>query len=297
VNDINMFGRTFRVTAQADANFRLDPDNVGRIRVKNAAGEMVPIANLVTFKTITGPDRVPRYNLYPTIEVQGATKPGVSSGEALRLMTELSNAQLPDGITFEWTDLSYQEAKAGRAGYMIFGLSVLFVFLALAAQYESWTLPLSIMLIVPMCLLSAVFGVRLHGQDINILTQIGFIVLIGLAAKNAVLIVEFARQLEDQGRNRFDAAVEAGQLRLRPILMTSLAFTLGVVPLYMATGAGAELRIALGTSVFWGMIGVTGFGLIFTPVFYTVIRGLASHTPAKAAPSGTSQPSLPAVAD
>ncbi len=273
VNDFNMFGRTFRVTAQADANFRIEPDNVGRIKVKSTNGDMVPLANLVTIRTIAGPDRVPRYNLYPTIEVQGATKPGVSSGEALRLMAELAARQLPQGITYEWTDLSYQEAKAGRAGYMIFGLSVLFVFLALAAQYESWTLPLAIMLIVPMCLLSALFGVKLHGQDINILTQIGFIVLIGLAAKNAVLIVEFARQLEDQGRSTVDAAVEAARLRLRPILMTSLAFTFGVVPLYMSTGAGAELRIALGTAVFWGMIGVTVFGLVFTPVFYTVIRG------------------------
>ena len=276
VNDINMFGRTFRVTAQADANFRLDPGNIGRIKVKNASGDMVPLANVVTVKTIAGPDRVPRYNLYPAIEVNGATKPGVSSGEALRVMAELASARLPEGITYQWTDLSYQEAKVGRAGYMIFGLSVLFVFLALAAQFESWTLPLAIMLIVPMCLLSALFGVNLHGQDINILTQIGFIVLIGLAAKNAVLIVEFARQLEDQGRTRFEAAVEAGRLRLRPILMTSLAFTLGVVPLYMAKGAGAELRIALGTTVFWGMIGVTLFGLLFTPVFYTVIRGLAA---------------------
>ena len=275
VNDFNMFGRTFRVTAQADAEFRLDPANVGRIMVKSTKGDMVHLANVVTMRHIAGPDRVPRYNLYPTIEVQGATKPGVSSGESLRLMSELAAAKLPQGITYEWTDLSYQEAKAGRAGYMIFALSVLFVFLALAAQYESWTLPLAIMLIVPMCLLSALFGVRLHGQDINILTQIGFIVLIGLAAKNAVLIVEFARQLEDQGRSRADAAVEAARLRLRPILMTSLAFTFGVVPLYMSTGAGAELRVALGTAVFWGMIGVTVFGLVFTPVFYTVIRGLS----------------------
>ncbi|MEQ1696914.1 MAG: multidrug efflux RND transporter permease subunit [Hyphomicrobiaceae bacterium] len=284
VNDFNMFGRTFRVTAQADAEFRIDPANVGRIMVKSTKGDMVPLANLVTMRHIAGPDRVPRYNLYPSIEVQGATKPGVSSGEALRLMSELAAAKLPQGITYEWTDLSYQEAKAGRAGYMIFALSVLFVFLALAAQYESWTLPLAIMLIVPMCLLSALFGVRLHGQDINILTQIGFIVLIGLAAKNAVLIVEFARQLEDQGRSRADAAVEAARLRLRPILMTSLAFTFGVVPLYISTGAGAELRVALGTAVFWGMIGVTVFGLIFTPVFYTVIRAL-SRKPAATAPS------------
>ena len=292
VNDFNMFGRTFRVTAQADAEFRLDADNVSRIKVKSTNGDLVPLGNVVTMRTIAGPDRVPRYNLYPTIEVQGATKPGVSSGEALRLMAELAANKLPQGITYEWTDLSYQEAKVGRAGYMIFGLSVLFVFLALAAQYESWTLPLAIMLIVPMCLLSALFGVRLHGQDINILTQIGFIVLIGLAAKNAVLIVEFARQLEDQGRSTVDAAVEAARLRLRPILMTSLAFTFGVVPLYMATGAGAELRIALGTAVFWGMIGVTVFGLVFTPVFYTVIRRWSAKKVAASA-----KPELQAAAE
>jgi len=291
VNDFNMFGRTFRVTAQADAEFRLDPASVARIKVKSTKGDMVALGNLVTVRQIAGPDRVPRYNLYPAIEVQGATKPGVSSGEALRLMTELAASKLPQGITYEWTDLSYQEAKAGRAGYMIFALSVLFVFLALAAQYESWSLPLAIMLIVPMCLLSALFGVRLHGQDINILTQIGFIVLIGLAAKNAVLIVEFARQLEDQGRSARDAAVEAARLRLRPILMTSLAFTFGVVPLYMSTGAGAELRVALGTAVFWGMIGVTVFGLLFTPVFYAVIRNLTAKRPA-AAPNA-----IPAAAE
>ena len=192
-------------------------------------------------------------------------------------MADLAARELPDGITYEWTDLTYQEVKAGSTGYYIFLLSVLFVFLALAAQFESWSLPLAIILIVPMCLLSALIGVSLHGQDINILTQIGFIVLIGLAAKNAILIVEFARQLEEQGRDRVAAAVEATRLRLRPILMTSLAFTLGVVPLYMATGAGAEMRIALGTGVFWGMIGVTLFGLIFTPVFYVVIRRLSER--------------------
>jgi hydrophobe/amphiphile efflux-1 (HAE1) family protein len=274
VNDFNMFGRTYRVTAQADGEFRLDPENVGKIRVRSTNGEMVPLANVTTLRTIAGPDRVPRYNLYPSIEVNGATKPGVSSGEALRLMAGLATTNLPEGVTFQWTELSYQEAKAGQAAYLIFALSVLFVFLALAAQFESWSMPLSIMLIVPMCVLSALFGVRLHGQDINILTQIGFIVLIGLAAKNAVLIVEFARQLEDQGRTAVAAAIEASRLRLRPILMTSLAFTLGVVPLYTATGAGAEMRNVLGTTVFWGMIGVTFFGLLFTPVFYAVISGL-----------------------
>ncbi len=272
VNDFNMFGRTYRVTAQADAGFRIDPANVSRIRVRSTEGNMVPLGSLVAFKEIAGPDRVPRYNLFPTVEINGGTAPGVSSGTALDLMAGLAARQLPDGVSYEWTDLSFQEKKAGRTGYAVFLLSVLFVFLALAAQYESWSLPVAIMLIVPMCLLSALFGVALHGQDINILTQIGFIVLIGLAAKNAILIVEFARQLEDQGRDIVAAAVEAAQIRLRPILMTSLAFTLGVVPLYVATGAGAELRIALGTGVFWGMIGVTLFGLVFTPVFYAVVR-------------------------
>jgi multidrug efflux pump subunit AcrB len=238
---------------------------------------MVPLGSFVTFREIAGPDRVPRYNLFPTVEVNGTTAPGISSGQALETMAGLAARQLPDGITYEWTDLSYQEKKAGRTGYYVFLLSVLFVFLALSAQYESWSLPLAIMLIVPMCLLSALFGVWLHGQDLNILTQIGFVVLIGLAAKNAILIVEFARQMEEQGRDRVTAAVEAARMRLRPILMTSLAFTLGVVPLYIATGAGAEMRIALGTGVFWGMIGVTLFGLIFTPIFYVVIRALTSR--------------------
>ena len=277
VNDFNMFGRTYRVTAQADQGFRFEPENIARIRVRNSEGQMVPLGNLVNFKQIAGPDRVPRYNLFPTIEVNGGAVPGVSSGQALEMMASLASRTLPDGITYEWTDLSYQEKKAGRTGYYVFLLSVLFVFLALAAQYESWSLPFSILLIVPMCLLSALFGVWLHGQDINILTQIGFIVLIGLAAKNAILIVEFARQLEEQGRDLVTAAVEAARMRLRPILMTSLAFTLGVVPLYTAVGAGAEMRIALGTGVFWGMIGVTLFGLVFTPVFYVVVRRLTAR--------------------
>ncbi len=278
VNDFNMFGRTYRVTAQADGDFRLDRDSVSKIRVRSSEGQMVPLGSLVTFKEIAGPERVPRYNLFPSAEVQGQGMPGVSSGQALAIMRALAQEKLPPGIKFEWTDLSYQEAKVGGTGYYIFALSVVFVFLALAAQYESWSLPLAIMLIVPMCLFSAAFGVWLHGREINILTQVGFVVLIALAAKNAILIVEFARQSEEQGRDIVSAAVEACRLRLRPILMTSLAFTLGVVPLYLATGAGAEMRIALGTAVFWGMIGVTLFGLIFTPVFYVVIRRLTGRS-------------------
>jgi multidrug efflux pump subunit AcrB len=269
-----MFGRTYRVTAQADGDFRLDAESVAKIRVKNSDGQMVPLGSLVTFKEIAGPERVPRYNLFPSAEVNGTAQPGISSGQTLEIMKRLTQEMLPQGVNFEWTDLSYQEAKVGRTGYYIFVLSVIFVFLALAAQYESWSLPLAIMLIVPMCLFSAAFGVWLHGREINILTQIGFVVLIALAAKNAILIVEFARQIEERGVDTITAAVEACRLRLRPIIMTSLAFTLGVTPLYWATGAGAEMRIALGTAVFWGMIGVTLFGLIFTPVFYVVVRKL-----------------------
>jgi hydrophobe/amphiphile efflux-1 (HAE1) family protein len=274
VNDFNAFGRTYRVTAQAEAPFRLDKATISELKVRSAKGAMVPLGSLVTFRDIAGPERVPRYNLYPAIEMQGATAPGISSGQGIKLMQDVASRILPDGITYEWTDLSYQETHQGTPAIVIFALAVLFVYLALAAQYESWTLPLAIILIVPMCLLSAILGVWSHGADVNILTQIGFVVLVGLAAKNAILIVEFALQLEEQGRNRFEAAVEACRLRLRPILMTSFAFTLGVVPLYIATGAGSEMRVALGTAVFYGMLGVTMFGLIFTPVFYVVVRGI-----------------------
>ncbi|MDZ4791701.1 MAG: multidrug efflux RND transporter permease subunit [Hyphomicrobiales bacterium] len=274
VNDFNVFGRTYRVTAQADAGFRINQDDIARLKTRSASGAMVPLGSVVTFRDISGPSRVPRYNLYPAIELQGSTAPGVSSGEGLRLMEELAARILPDGISYEWTDLSYQEKQSSGSALIVFGLAIIFVFLALAAQYESWTLPFAIVLIIPMCILSAILGVWAHGLDVNILTQIGFIVLAGLAAKNAILIIEFAVQLEDQGKTRFEAAVEACRLRLRPILMTSFAFTLGVVPLYIATGAGSEMRQALGTAVFYGMLGVTFFGLIFTPVFYVVVRGL-----------------------
>jgi hydrophobe/amphiphile efflux-1 (HAE1) family protein len=290
VNDFNMFGRTYRVTAQAGGEFRIDQASVAKIRVRNTEGAMVPLGSLVTFREIVGPERVPRYNLFPSAEVQGAAQPGISSGQALAIMGALAKDKLPPGIAYEWSDLSFQEARVGRTGYYIFALSVIFVFLALAAQYESWALPLAIMLIVPMCLFSAAFGVWLHGREINILTQVGFVVLIALAAKNAILIVEFARQLEEQGRDTVSAAVEACRLRLRPILMTSMAFTLGVVPLYLAVGAGAEMRIALGTAVFWGMIGVTLFGLIFTPVFYVVIRRLTRRSLVRRGEAAAVQP-------
>ena len=218
---------------------------------------------------------MPRYNLYPAAELDGAAAPGYSQGQAIAIMDKLAAETLPEGFATEWTTLAYQQIRAGNTAMFAFVLAVVFVFLVLAAQYESLTLPLAVIMIVPMCLVAAITGVIMRGQDNNILTQVGFVVLIGLAAKNAILIVEFARQLEDQGRSRWEAAVEATRLRLRPILMTSLAFILGVTPLVWAIGAGAELRQALGTAVFFGMIGVTAFGLIFTPVFYVIARYIA----------------------
>ncbi|MFN3868188.1 MAG: efflux RND transporter permease subunit [Hyphomicrobiaceae bacterium] len=276
VNDFNMIGRTYRVTAQADEGFRLEPDDVLRIRVRNEAGETVPLGSFTTVSNIAGPYRVPRYNLYPAAELDGAPAPGTSQGQAIEIMQQMAAETLPEGITYEWTTLAFQQLRAGDTAMFVFALAVVFVFLVLAAQYESLTLPLAVILIVPMCLIAAITGVIIRGQDNNILTQVGFIVLIGLAAKNAILIVEFAHQLEKEGRDRYAAAIEAARLRLRPILMTSLAFILGVVPLVFATGAGAELRQVLGTTVFAGMIGVTIFGLIFTPVFYVISRRLAA---------------------
>ncbi|MCS0504161.1 efflux RND transporter permease subunit [Ancylobacter mangrovi] len=275
VNDFNLFGRTYRVQAQADAPYRLTQEDLLRLRVKNADGETVPIGSFATVRDIAGPYRVPRYNLYPAAELDGDTQPGTSQGQAIQTMEKLAAETLPDGFAFEWTTLAYQQVRAGNTAIFAFALGVVFVFLVLAAQYESLTLPLAVVLIVPMCLIAAVAGILIRGQDNNILSQVGFIVLIGLAAKNAILIVEFAKQLEDRGENRFAAAQHAAQLRLRPIIMTSLAFILGVVPLVRATGAGSELRQALGTAVFSGMIGVTFFGLLFTPTFYVVCRWLA----------------------
>src|SRR6516165_8132321 len=277
VNDFNLLGRVFRVTAQADADFRLDRKDVLKIRVRNGSGETVPIGSFSTVRDIAGPYRVPRYNLYPAAELDGAPAPGYSQGQAIELMQKLATETLPPGFSFEWTTLAYQQLRAGSTAAFAFALAVVFVFLVLAAQYESLTLPLAVILIVPMCLIASITGVIIRGMDNNILTQVGFIVLIGLAAKNAILIVEFAKQLEDRGNTRWTAAAEAARLRLRPILMTSLAFIFGVVPLVWAVGAGAELRQTLGTAVFSGMIGVTAFGLIFTPAFYVICRWLAEH--------------------
>jgi len=277
VNDFNLFGRTYQVTAQAEPAMRADPEDILRIKIRNQQGEMVPLGALVKISKRGGADRVQRYNLYYSADINGNTLPEVSSGEMIAKVERLAKEHLPDGFAIEWTDLTYQQILAGDTIFYIFPLCVIFVFLVLAAQYESWNLPLAIILIVPMCLLSAVGGVWLRGMDNNIFTQIGLVVLVGLAAKNAILIVEFAKQKQDEGMNRFDAAVEASRLRLRPILMTSFAFILGVVPLVLATGAGAEMRQALGTAVFYGMLGVTFFGLLFTPVFYVVLRWLAER--------------------
>ena len=276
VNDFNILGRTYRVTAQADNPFRLSVRDVENLRTRSVSGDMVPLGAVARFQEITGPYRVPRYNLFPAAEVQGATTPGFSTGQAIAAMERILAANLPSGFGFEWTEIALQEKVAGNTAVIAFSLAVVFVFLLLAAQYESVLLPLAVILIVPMCLLAAVSGLLLRGMDNNILSQIGFVVLIGLAAKNAILIVEFARQAEEQGANRWDAAVRAAQTRLRPILMTSFAFILGVVPLVIATGAGAEMRQALGTAVFFGMLGVTFFGLIFTPVFYVLVRWIGS---------------------
>ncbi len=279
INDFNLFGRTYRVTAQADAPFRAAPADIVNLKTRSASGEMVPLGSVATLKNDSGPYRVVRHNLYTASELQGDTKPGFSSGQALDAMEKLAAKHLPAGFSYEWTELAYQEKTQGNTASIVFALAVVFVFLLLAAQYESLVLPLAVILIVPMCLLAAIVGVNLRGFDNNILTQIGLVVLVGLAAKNAILIVEFAKQAEERGLERHAAAEAAARTRLRPILMTSFAFILGVVPLLIASGPGAEMRQALGTAVFFGMIGVTIFGLLFTPVFYVI----ASWAAAKAA--------------
>jgi hydrophobe/amphiphile efflux-1 (HAE1) family protein len=275
VNDFNLFGRTYHVTAQADLPFRKERPDLARLRTRNANGDMVMLGSVVDFKDVSGPDRAARYNLYPTAELQGETLSSVSSATGINLMKKLADETLPSGFSYEWTDLSYQQVTGGNTGLFVFPICVLFVYLVLAAKYGSWTLPFAVILIVPMCLFAATVGVRIMGQDVNILTQIGFVVLVGLAAKNAILIVEFARDIELEGRSRLEAVIEACRLRLRPILMTSFAFILGVLPLVVSTGSGSEMRQAVGVAVFFGMLGVTLFGLIFTPIFYMLVRNLA----------------------
>lgn len=277
VNDFNRFGRTYQVVAQADGPFRSQLEDIGNLRVRNAAGEMVPLGALVRTRETFGPDQVLHYNSFPAADINGSVPPGVSSGQAVALMERLAGEVLPQGMGFEWTDLSYQQVREGATLLLVFPLSVLLAFLVLAAQYESWSLPLVVILIVPLSVLAAMGGVWATSGDNNIFTQVGLVVLAGLACKNAILIVEFARELELQGRSVLTAALEASRLRLRPILMTSLAFIMGVVPLVIASGAGAEIRRALGVAVFAGMLGVAVFGLVLTPVFYVVVRSLASR--------------------
>jgi multidrug efflux pump len=277
VNDFNRFGRTYQVKLQADAPFRAHAEDIGKLKTRNDRGEMVPLAALLNVQPSFGPDRVTRYNAYTAAEINGAPAPGFSSGQAQAAVERIAKETLPKGVSFEWTELTYQQILAGNSGLIVFPLAVLLVFLVLAALYESWTLPLAVILIVPMTLLSAIAGVWVTRGDNNIFTQIALIVLVGLAAKNAILIVEFARELERRGRSIVQAAIEASRLRLRPILMTSFAFIMGVAPLAFSTGAGSEMRRAIGVAVFSGMIGVTLFGLALTPVFYVLLRQLAER--------------------
>jgi multidrug efflux pump len=275
-NDFTRFGRNWQVNLQADSAFRVRPQDIGRLRVRNASGDMVPLDTLVKVSDTTGPAIVNRYNMFPAAEVSGGTAPGVGSGQAIGMMEAIAGRELPRAMGFEWTELALQQILAGSTAVLVFALGAVLVFMVLAAQYESWSLPMAIILIVPMCLLAAIGGVWMVGSDNNIFTQIGLVVLIGLAAKNAILIVEFAKQMEDEGKSRFEAVVESCRTRLRPILMTSFAFILGVVPLVTSAGAGAEMRFALGIAVFSGMLGVTFFGVFLTPVFYSVIRARAA---------------------
>ena len=281
INDFNRFGRTYEVIAQADTPFRTRVDDILRLQVRNSSGKMVPLGAVVNITSTTGPDSALRYNGFRSADLNGVPATGYSSGQAQEAISKILAESLPKGMQFEWTDLTYQEILAGNTAALVFPLCVLLVFLVLAAQYESLILPLAIILIVPMCLFSAITGVWLTGGDNNIFTQIGLFVLVGLACKNAILIVEFARELEFHGYRPLQAAIEAARLRLRPILMTSFAFIMGVVPLVLSSGAGAEMRHAMGVAVFFGMLGVTFFGLFLTPVFYLLLRSLSGMRPLK----------------
>jgi multidrug efflux pump len=271
VNDFNLFGRTYQVTAQADADYRLDPDQILNLKVRNRAGKMVPLGSVLTVTPTIGPDRVMHYNGYPSAELNGSPAPGYSSDQAQAAIEKVLAENLPSGIEYEWTEVTYQQVLAGNTMVYVFPLVVLLVFMVLAAQYESLRLPLAIILIVPMTIFSALLGVWLVGSDNNIFTQIALIVLVALASKNAILMVEFAKDQQDTGMSHLEAILAACRMRLRPILMTSIAFTAGVIPLVLATGAGSEMRHAMGNAVFSGMIGVTVFGLLLTPVFYMLV--------------------------
>ncbi|WP_095108510.1 efflux RND transporter permease subunit [Pseudomonas sp. Irchel 3E20] len=282
-NDFNRFGRTYQVNVQAEQQFRLEPEQIGQLKVRNNKGEMIPLATFIKVSDTAGPDRVMHYNGFVTAEINGAAAPGYSSGQAEAAIEKLLKEELPNGMTYEWTELTYQQILSGNTALFVFPLCVLLAFLVLAAQYESWSLPLAVILIVPMTLLSAIAGVIAWGGDNNIFTQIGLIVLVGLACKNAILIVEFAKDKQEEGMDALSAVLEACRLRLRPILMTSFAFIMGVVPLVFSSGAGAEMRHAMGVAVFSGMLGVTFFGLLLTPVFYVLIRNFVERSEARKA--------------
>lgn len=284
VNDFTQFGRNWQVIVQADSKFRVTPDDISRLKLRSHDGESVPLGTLVTIREINGPSIVNRYNMFRSAEITGNPAAGTSSGQAITIMERLAGDTLPQSMDYEWTELTLQQILAGNTAPFVFALGTVFVFLVLSAQYENWSLPMAIILIVPLCLLPAITGIWMIGGDNNIFVQIGFVVLIGLAAKNAILVVEFAKERQGEGADRRTAVIDACRLRLRPILMTSFAFILGVVPLVVGTGAGAEMRQALGTAVFSGMLGVTAFGLLFTPVFYYLIQGWLERKPTSTNP-------------
>jgi multidrug efflux pump len=295
INDFNKFGRVYRVMAQADTSYRQRAADIGNLRTRNVQGEMVPISSMVTIVPTYGPDPVVRYNGYPAADVIGDSDPKVlSSAQVIATLEQIAARVLPRGIQLEWTDLSYQQVSQSNAAAIVFPLAILLVFLVLAALYESWTLPLAVILIVPICMCSALFGVWLKGGDNNVFVQVGLVVLMGLACKNAILIVEFARELEMQGKATIEAALEACRLRLRPIIMTSVAFIAGSLPLVVGTGAGSEVRQATGITVFAGMLGVTLFGLFLTPVFYVTLRKWVSND-GKRKPMNSSHDAAPLV--
>jgi multidrug efflux pump subunit AcrB len=302
VNNFNEFGRTWQVNIQADQKFRAGVSDILKLQVRSAQGQMIRLSTLLSVRSTSGPVSVMRYNMYSATSVIGNPAPGTSSGQAIALMQQIADEELPRSMATEWTELTYLQLQAGNTAMYVFALAVVLVFLVLAAQYESWSLPLAVILVVPMCLLCSIVGVNLAGMEVNIFTQIGFVVLVGLASKNAILIVEFAKQRREDGESPREATLDAARLRLRPILMTSLAFILGVVPLVLSRGAGAETRQALGIAVFSGMIGVTLFGIFLTPVFFYVIQWLSDRrgtrtSPTDARPADESRVPTPTKSD
>jgi multidrug efflux pump subunit AcrB len=299
VNNFNEFGRIWQVNIQADPRFRDQVRDIRQLQVRNNQGQMIRLGTVLDVRNTSGPVSLMRYNMYAATALSGNTSPGTSSGQGVALMQKIAGQELPRSMASAWTELTFLQLEAGNTAIYVFALAVVFVFLVLAAQYESWSLPLAVILVVPMCLLCSIVGVGLARMEVNIFTQIGFVVLVGLASKNAILIVEFAKQRQDAGEGRREATLEAARLRLRPILMTSFAFILGVVPLVLAQGAGAEMRRALGVAVFSGMVGVTFFGIFLTPVFFFVLRWLRERqgikpeqAAAEAADSSRTQPLL-----